>query len=97
MYDARRAKLEGKYWKGLFGFSHGVCVVNTFYENVSRHRAEGRELAADKEEQSTVLEFRLQPQAAVPVTDRYGRTVSVGLTMPIGRSSTKSDFDLGEL
>ena len=32
-YNARRDSLEG-YWKGLFGHSHGLIVVETFYENV---------------------------------------------------------------
>lgn len=32
-YNARRDSLE-KYWKGLFGYSHGLMVVSTFYENV---------------------------------------------------------------
>lgn len=32
-YNARRDSL-GKYWKDLFGYSHGLVVANTFYENV---------------------------------------------------------------
>lgn len=32
-YNARRDSLEG-YWKGQFGYSHGLMVVNTFFENV---------------------------------------------------------------
>jgi putative SOS response-associated peptidase YedK len=32
-YNARRDSLE-KYWKGLFGYSHGLMVASTFYENV---------------------------------------------------------------
>jgi putative SOS response-associated peptidase YedK len=32
-YNARRDNLEG-FWKGQFGHSHGLMVVNTFYENV---------------------------------------------------------------
>lgn len=43
-YNARRDNLEG-FWKDLFGFSHGIAVVNAFFENVNQHRAEGRELA----------------------------------------------------
>jgi hypothetical protein len=42
-YNARRDNLEG-FWKGLFGYSHGLVVVNAFYENVNRHHTEGREL-----------------------------------------------------
>lgn len=32
-YNARRDSL-GSYWKGLFGYSHGLVVASTFYENV---------------------------------------------------------------
>ncbi len=32
-YNARRDSLEG-FWNGQFGVSHGLMVVNTFYENV---------------------------------------------------------------
>lgn len=33
-YNARRNNLEG-YWKNVFGRTHGVMVVETFYENVT--------------------------------------------------------------
>ena len=56
-YNARRDNLEG-FWKGQFGFSHGVMVANAFYENVSRHAMEGRELAQGEKEENVVLEFR---------------------------------------
>jgi hypothetical protein len=38
LYNARRDSL-GKYWKGLFGASHAVMLVDSFFENVQR---EGR-------------------------------------------------------
>jgi putative SOS response-associated peptidase YedK len=38
LYNARRDSL-GKYWKGLFGVSHAVMLVESFFENVER---EGR-------------------------------------------------------
>lgn len=56
-YNARRDNLEG-FWKGLFGYTHGIMVVNAFYENVSRHRVEKRELADGEKEENVVLEFR---------------------------------------
>lgn len=34
-YNARRDNLEG-FWKGVFGRTHGLMLVNVFYENVSR-------------------------------------------------------------
>ena len=36
-------------------------MVNAFYENVSRHRAEGRELGVDEAEENVVLEFKPSP------------------------------------
>ena len=56
-YNARRDNLEG-FWGDLFGYSHGITVVNAFYENVSRHKVEGRELAPGEKDESVVLEFR---------------------------------------
>ena len=59
-YNARRDNLEG-FWKGLFGYSHGIMLVNAFYENVSRRKIEGRELAPDEKEENVVLQFRPTP------------------------------------
>ena len=56
-YNARRDNLEG-FWKEQFGFSHGVMLASAFYENVKRHRMEGRELAEDEKEENVVLEFK---------------------------------------
>ena len=59
-YNARRDKLE-KAWGRLFGHRHGIMVVTRFYENVPRHKVEGRELASGEKEQNVVLEFDPQP------------------------------------
>ena len=59
-YNARRDNLQG-FWKNQFGHTHGLIVVNAFYENVNRHKAEGRELAAGEEVENLVLEFRPRP------------------------------------
>jgi putative SOS response-associated peptidase YedK len=55
-YNARRDNLEG-FWKGQFGISHGVMLANAFYENVARHRAEGRELQAGEAPENLILKF----------------------------------------
>lgn len=55
-YNARRDKLEG-FWKGQFGVSHGVMLASAFYENVARHRAEGRELLPGEAAQNLILKF----------------------------------------
>ncbi len=48
-YNARRDNLEG-YWRQQFGYTHGVMVVERFYENVERLDEQGRPYNA-------VLEF----------------------------------------
>lgn len=55
-YNARRDNLEG-FWKGQFGVSHGVMLASAFYENVARHRAEGRELLPGEAAQNLILKF----------------------------------------
>src|SRR5204862_3107394 len=47
--------------KGLFGYSHGIAVVNAFFENVNQHRAEGRELREGEDVRNLVLEFQPRP------------------------------------
>lgn len=59
-YNARRDNLEG-FWGDMFGYSHGIAVVDAFYENVSRHRVEGRELAPGEKDENVILEFRPNP------------------------------------
>ena len=56
-YNARRDNLEG-FWKDLFGFSHGLMVVNAFYENVNKHRFEGRDVREGEAPENRILEFR---------------------------------------
>lgn len=63
-YNARRDNLEG-FWKGQFGHTHGLMVVTSFFENVNRHRAEGRELADGEQPENLVLRF--DPAGAVPM------------------------------
>lgn len=59
-YNARRDKLE-ESWSKHFGIKHGVMVVTAFFENVSRHAMEHRDLAPDEKEENVVLEFRPRP------------------------------------
>jgi putative SOS response-associated peptidase YedK len=63
-YNARRDNLEG-FWTGQFGVSHGLMVADAFYENVSRHALEQRELADGEKEQNVILEFR--PRQSEPM------------------------------
>jgi putative SOS response-associated peptidase YedK len=56
-YNARRDNLGG-FWKDLFGYKHGIMLATTFFENVSKHKVEGRELGAGEKEENVVLEFK---------------------------------------
>jgi putative SOS response-associated peptidase YedK len=60
-YNARRDNLEG-FWKNQFGHTHGIMVVSSFYENVSLHKTQQRELAPGEKEQNVVLQFKPQPK-----------------------------------
>src|ERR1035437_3556540 len=55
-YNARRDNLEG-FWKNQFGYTHGLMVVNAFYEHVSRTA----KTETGEETQSVILEFKPRP------------------------------------
>jgi putative SOS response-associated peptidase YedK len=56
-YNARRDNLH-KFWKPCFGYTHGIMIVDVFYENVSRAKMEGRELAEGEQDENVILEFK---------------------------------------
>ncbi|SAK86069.1 hypothetical protein AWB76_06008 [Caballeronia temeraria] len=56
-YNARRDNLEG-FWKPCFGYTHGVLLVEVFYENVSKAKMEGTLLETHEKDENVVLEFR---------------------------------------
>ncbi|RZT93726.1 SOS response-associated peptidase family protein [Rivibacter subsaxonicus] len=64
-YNARRDNLEG-FWKGQFGHSHGIMVVNAFYENVDRGGS------------NAVLEFRPRPTQDMLVACLWSRWSAPG-------------------
>jgi putative SOS response-associated peptidase YedK len=55
-YNARRDSLRG-FWKGQFGHTHGILVLQAFYENVPLHRWERRHLAAGEKPRNLVVRF----------------------------------------
>lgn len=71
-YNARRDSLEG-FWKPLFGASHGLMLVRAFYENVSRARMEGRELAEGEKDENVILEFKPNTQDDMLVACLWSR------------------------
>jgi putative SOS response-associated peptidase YedK len=76
-YNARRDNVEG-FWKAQFGFTHGVMIVNAFYENVNRHKAEGCELAPGEAVSNVVLEFRPRPTQDMLVACLWSRWTAPG-------------------
>lgn len=77
LYNARRDNLE-RFWRQQFGHSHGLLVMNAFYENVDRHRVEGRELAPGEAPQNQVLEFRPRPTQDMLVACVWSRWTAPG-------------------
>jgi putative SOS response-associated peptidase YedK len=55
-FNARRDNLE-KFWRKQFGFTHGVVVLNAFYENVNKHKREHRELEPGEKLENLILKF----------------------------------------
>jgi putative SOS response-associated peptidase YedK len=76
-YNARRDNLE-KFWRHEFGYTHGVLLVNAFYENVSRHKMEGRELEPEEKVENVRLEFKPKPTQDMLVACVWSRWTADG-------------------
>jgi len=72
LYNARRDNLE-KFWGEQFGHHHALMVVESFYENVKRHDAEHRALAAGEAERNVVLHFTPKPAHPMLVACLWSR------------------------
>ena len=72
-YNARRNNLEG-FWKKQFGYTHGLIVVNAFYEHVTRKVGDASE--------NVILEFKPQPTQDMLVAG----SVAIAL---LGRKETR--------
>jgi putative SOS response-associated peptidase YedK len=60
-YNARRDNLED-FWKGQFGHTHGLMVVNSFYEHVARPLQATGDGQAGREMEKVILEFKPRPR-----------------------------------
>lgn len=56
-YNARRDSLRG-FWNGQFGHTHGIVVLEAFYENVPLHLWERRHLAEGEKQRNVVVQFK---------------------------------------
>jgi putative SOS response-associated peptidase YedK len=72
LYNARRDNLE-KFWGDLFRQQHAIMRVSAFYENVSLHAYEHRELQPGEKEQNVVLYFNPQPAIEMNVACLWSR------------------------
>lgn len=68
-YNARRDNLEG-FWKGQFGYSHGLMVVSAFYEHVNQQTSEGPK--------NVILEFKPNPTQAMLVACLWSKWSAPG-------------------
>jgi putative SOS response-associated peptidase YedK len=59
-YNARRDKLT-TVWRQLFGHHHGLVLASKFYESVSLHRLQGRDLAPGERDTSVEIRFKAYP------------------------------------
>jgi len=71
-YNARRDNLQG-FWKDVFGATHAVLVIDSFYENVEHHVYEHRALRPGEQPENVVLHFNPQPPAPMTVACLYSR------------------------
>lgn len=76
-YNARVDNLEG-FWKPLFGKTHGLVVVEAFYENVARHRLEGRDLREGEKDENVILRFEPHPRQQMLAACLWSRWTAPG-------------------
>jgi putative SOS response-associated peptidase YedK len=76
-YNARRDNLTG-FWRNQFGSTHALVIAAAFYENVSRHRMEGRELTPGEKEENVVLAFEPRPRSEMLVACLWSRWQAPG-------------------
>lgn len=55
-YNARRDNLT-RFWRKEFGKKHGIIILSSFFENVSKHVYEKRLLRPDEKEENLILQF----------------------------------------
>ena len=67
LYNARRDNLE-KFWAEQFGTHHAIMVMDSFFENVSMHTLQHRELAPGEQEQNVV--FTVHTETGAKHVDR---------------------------
>ncbi len=78
LYNARRDNLEG-FWRGQFGKTHGIVLMTGFFENVSRHRFEKRDLRDGEQEENVILHFNPKPAFQMKVACLWSHWAQEGM------------------
>lgn len=76
-YNARKNSLGG-FWKSCFGQTHGVLLVEVFYENVKKAKMEGTVLESHDKDENVVLEFRPSNRQLMHVACLWSRWTKPG-------------------
>lgn len=76
-YNARRDNLEG-FWKGQFGHTHGLMVVNAFYEHVAIPKKSATGATEDNEVENVILEFKPRPRQDMLVACLWSHWTGAG-------------------
>nr|WP_241023966.1 SOS response-associated peptidase family protein [Burkholderia sp. Ac-20365] len=76
-YNARLDSLGG-FWKPLFGYSHGLLIVDSFYENVKKSKMEGRVLAEGEGDENVILQFTPRDGSRMLVACVWSKWTALG-------------------
>lgn len=74
LYNARSDNLGNTFWKPLFGKKHAFFIVESFFENVSKHKYEKRSLKSGEEEKNLVIHFNAPKRMLVACLYDYWGT-----------------------
>jgi putative SOS response-associated peptidase YedK len=76
-YNARLDSLA-KFWAPLFGYSHGIVIVDSFYENVARSKMEGRVLAEGEDDENVILQFTPRDGSGMLIACLWSKWTALG-------------------
>lgn len=76
-YNARRDNLEG-FWRSQFGHTHGLIVVNAFYEHVARPKLAPDGTPLEGQVDKVILEFKPRPQQDMLVACLWSHWIGQG-------------------
>ena len=79
LYNARSDNLGNTFWKPLFGKNHAFFIVESFFENVTKHKYEKRILKSGEAEDNLVIHFNAPARMLVAcLYDYWGQEAKDG-------------------